>query len=240
VTIRFNCKCGISLNVNDNLAGKRARCASCGESIIIPQVTQSIELVPASIAEDNAYCCPICQCNINHTEKITICPQCKTGYHADCWNEIGGCAIYGCPQTPVTEHRTELEIPPAYWGQENKPCPACGAIILASAIRCRNCGATFQSSRPQDQNEYNSQIEIQKRLPELRRAVILIFIFCIIPLSSPIAAVIGGSWYFSNRNHLNSLPTLYSAITKLALLTALGQTVFIVIIMIFAITYNMF
>lgn len=240
MTIRFKCKCGLSLSAADNLAGRRAKCAGCGEVVVIPQQAQSPEPAgaPAISSGNKATSCPICQWPVNPTDDVTLCPQCQTRYHTDCWKEIGGCAVYGCSKTPVTEHRTELEIPPAYWGQENKPCPACGAIILASAIRCRHCGATFQSSRPQDQNEYSSQMDTKNRLPEIRRAVILLFIFCIIPFSAPFAAVIGIGWYFSNRKHLKALPTLYPAIAKLAILAGLGQTVFITIIVILAAHYG--
>ena len=238
VTIKFKCKCGLSLKAADNLAGKRAKCTGCGEIVVIPQPDQSPEPVNPPAAGDNTPHCPICQSAISSSDNLTICPECQTRYHTDCWNEIGGCAVYGCSKTPTTEHRTDLEIPPAYWGQENKPCPACCSVILASAIRCRHCGATFQSSRPQDQNEYTSQMDTKKRLPELRRAVIWLFIFCVIPFSAPFAAVVGTFWYSSNIHHLKALPALYSAITKLAILAAIGQTVFIIIIVILAANYH--
>jgi hypothetical protein len=81
-------------------------------------------------------------------------------------------------------------------------------------------------------------MDTKRRLPELRRAVILLFIFCIIPFSAPFASVFGGHWYFLNREQLKALPTLYSAITKLAIFTALMQTVFITIIVIVAAHYG--
>src|SRR5512138_2081358 len=90
--------------------------------------------------------CAICQSSLEPPSELTRCPECQSAYHADCWQENGGCAIYGCAQVPATEGRAALEIPAAYWGQEEKPCPACGRQILAAAVRCRHCGATFASS----------------------------------------------------------------------------------------------
>src|SRR5690242_14592696 len=93
------------------------------------------------------------------SEALTDCPECHNADRPDCWQDNGGCAVYGCSQVPATEGRATLEIPAAYWGQENKPCPSCRQQILAAAVRCRHCGATFSSSRPEDAGEFRKHEE---------------------------------------------------------------------------------
>ena len=92
--------------------------------------------------------CAICQSPLGNESELVSCPECQAPYHAECWQENGGCAVYGCSQVPPTEHRQNIEIPVSYWGREKKPCPVCGTEILAAALRCRNCGTTFESALP--------------------------------------------------------------------------------------------
>src|SRR5689334_2486971 len=93
--------------------------------------------------------CPYCLSAFADGDEVETCPGCRAGYHRGCWQENGGCAVYGCAHVPAVESRRAIEVPMSYWGQENKPCPSCGQQILAAAVRCRHCGATFASARPQ-------------------------------------------------------------------------------------------
>jgi hypothetical protein len=157
-------------------------------------------------------------------EEKTSCPDCRSAYHRECWQENGGCAVYGCAQVPPTEGRDSLEIPASYWGQENKPCPACGREILAAAMRCRHCGATFSSSRPEDRAEFQKRSEMSERMPRLRRAAVWLFIFCALPCTALFATIAGFIWYSSNREDINTLPPLYSGLCKAGLGVGAGQT----------------
>src|SRR5215813_14911158 len=116
--------------------------------------------------------CAICQTAIAEEESATACPGCKARYHADCWTENGGCAVYGCEQVPPTKGRAGLEIPVAYWGQETKPCPVCNVMIMAAALRCRSCGTIFQTARPLDSVEFSHAASHQMAAPRLRRKII--------------------------------------------------------------------
>jgi hypothetical protein len=60
--------------------------------------------------------CPVCGEPIGVAP--TICPECETPHHWDCWEYNGGCAIYGCPmqarkakERPRGEGGDEVEIP---------------------------------------------------------------------------------------------------------------------------------
>ena len=172
--------------------------------------------------------CAICQSPIRAGESTTACPACRSLYHADCWRENGGCGVYGCPQVPPTEKLEELEIPVSYWGKENKPCPACGAEILAAAVRCRHCGAVFESAAPETAGSFQQRREILARLPKVRRSVVWLFVWCMIPLTAPFAAVYGLFWRQGRREELRALPALYSAVSKIAVFIGALQTVLFV------------
>jgi hypothetical protein len=174
--------------------------------------------------------CAICLSPIGPEDEKAVCPACQAVYHADCWKENGGCAVYGCAQVPVVEKRQALEIPVSYWGQENKKCPGCGNEILAAAVRCRHCGAVFESARPQETAEFQRRTEQAQRLPAVRRTVVVLFVFSILPCLAPIGAVWGIIWRQLHRDDLRALPSLYGAVSMIGLIIAIGQTVALVVI----------
>lgn len=174
--------------------------------------------------------CAICLSPIAPGDAKTICPACNAEYHADCWQENGGCAVYGCPEVPAVESRSAIEIPVSYWGQENKNCPKCGREILAAAVRCRHCGATFESARPQDAEEFQQRNELSERLPAAKRTVVWLFIFNVLTCLAPIGAVWGLIWYPSHREEIRALPAIYGALCKIGLAVGIGQTVALVLL----------
>jgi hypothetical protein len=174
--------------------------------------------------------CSICQSPLSPEEEKVACPDCQAEYHADCWNENKGCAVYGCAQVPATEGRSAIEVPVAYWGQEHKACPACQKEILAAAVRCRHCGTIFQSARPVETNEFSRTVALQAQSPLLRRNIVWIFVLCVIPISAPIAAVAGWFWRQSHRDEIQSLPSLYPALLAISLVVGAAQTAAIVLL----------
>ncbi len=157
------------------------------------------------------------------------CPACNTEYHAECWQENGGCGVYGCAQAPAVEQRGTLEIPVSYWGQENKPCPSCGKQILAAAVRCRHCGAIFSSARPEGATEFKQRTALEQRLPTVRRTLLWLFGLCIVPCLAPIGVIWGLIWYPRHREEVESLPSLYPALYKIGLGVGIGQIAIIIV-----------
>lgn len=47
--------------------------------------------------------CGYCQSPIKNAGETVLCPGCKTPYHADCWSENKGCAVYGCNEKAEVE-----------------------------------------------------------------------------------------------------------------------------------------
>jgi predicted RNA-binding Zn-ribbon protein involved in translation (DUF1610 family) len=147
----------------------------------------------------------------------------------ECWTENGGCAAYGCSQAPAVESRRSIEIPVSYWGQENKNCPKCGRQILAAAVRCRHCGTTFESARPQEAEEFHQRTALSERLPAAKRMIVWIFVFSILPCLAPVGAIWGFIWYSTHREEVRALPTIYGALCKIGLVVATGQTITMVL-----------
>lgn len=216
--IKFNCpQCSQPLEVPEDGAGLNIACPACSAEIRVP--------TPGS----HGKICGVCLSPIAESEAKASCSACNAEYHQECWQENGGCAVYGCAQAPAVEKRSAIEIPMSYWGQEHKQCPNCRKEILAAAVRCRHCGATFESARPQDTDEFQRRAELKARLPSLRRTVVLLFVLSMVPFLAPIGAVADLIWYPSHREELRALPAVYGALGKIGLVVAIGQTVLIVV-----------
>jgi TM2 domain-containing membrane protein YozV len=53
--------------------------------------------------------CPYCRTEVGVGEAtVTLCKGCSTPHHSDCYEENGGCTIFGCSEAPAEE--TPLKI----------------------------------------------------------------------------------------------------------------------------------
>lgn len=169
--------------------------------------------------------CPICQADFQPGEASIPCSGCGTVHHQICWEENGGCGMYGCERAPSVEKREDLEIPTSYWGREDKLCPSCGSVIRAAAVRCSRCGAVFQTLGPQDRETFLRTESFRTRAPKLRRRAWILFVCSLIPCTAPFGAIGATLWRMARREEIEKLPSLYSALTKLAIVLGAGQTV---------------
>lgn len=176
--------------------------------------------------------CGFCQSPIETAGDVRRCSACSAVYHDECWQENGGCAVYGCTEGPEIEARKPIEVPVSYWGQENKPCPSCGREILAAAMRCRHCGATFASANPEEASTYVGRTLAEARLPAVQRGVIFYFVLSILPCSAPLGAIISALHLRAHRADIGRLPSIYGALTRLGIGVAVAQTTALIIILV--------
>ncbi len=178
---------------------------------------------PPADASAETGLCAICQGPVAGQPART-CPACGVAVHDDCWEYNGGCGMYGCSAAPPTEKLDPLEMPVSYWGRETKNCPSCGQEIQAVALRCRHCGALFETAQPQDASSYRARSQLQRDLPAVRRGTVWLLVLSIVPCTALPTAIFGGAWYAGHRRQIAELPSLYGALAKLALAIAIGQS----------------
>lgn len=166
--------------------------------------------------------CGICMSAIEASDAAASCPGCQSPYHADCWTENGGCAVYGCTHVPKTDGLKPLEIPPAYWGREDKDCPQCGAKIMALAVRCRHCGCEVVA-RPEAKASFQQRTERRARAPILRRAAKIFLVMALLPGFALITLTAGTFYYRGNRDEIRRLPGGAEGLYRIAIGTAAAQ-----------------
>ena len=166
--------------------------------------------------------CGICMSAIEATDASTSCEGCHSPYHAECWTENGGCAVYGCTHVPKTDGLKPLEIPPAYWGREDKDCPQCGASIMALATRCRHCGREVVA-RPEEKTAFQKRTERRARAPILRRTAKLFVVLSLLPVLSLITLIVGPLYYRRNRDEIRRLSGGADGLYRIAIVTAAAQ-----------------
>ncbi len=172
--------------------------------------------------------CVVCQSEVLEEEDF-LCSDCGAHYHKECWEYNKGCGVYGCASAAETEGLNTLEVPSSHWGAEDKKCPQCGEVIMAAAVRCRRCGATFSSAAPQGRQAFREKQRTKSELPGIRKISIWLLVFSIIPCTAPIAAVVGLLWYLANRKAIRSLPALNAGLCKIAVGVAWIQVVLFVL-----------
>ena len=170
--------------------------------------------------------CAICQSPFGADDAATACPACGAPYHADCWSDNGGCAVYGCRLVPNTEGLKPLEIPPAFWGREDKNCPVCNSLIAAMAVRCRHCGAAIEA-RPEEKTSYERRQARRERAPALRRNAVLMIVLSLIPVVAAPAALLGWLYYRSHRDEIRKLPGSADGLYRIAIGVATAQSIII-------------
>lgn len=98
--------------------------------------------------------CPVCCTAIAPGDAVTICPDCKTPHHAECWSENHGCSTYGCASAAhQATHTTDGGGAGAESGGATAEsgmiaCPACGAMHPATDLVCGSCGKLLDDGLP--------------------------------------------------------------------------------------------
>jgi hypothetical protein len=92
---------GIQLRALANLDDDLERLSAFAEGAVNLGRTLAQLLDPAMITqgvEEAIGSCPVCSTPVE--DDRGICTRCRTPHHKDCWNYLGGCAMYGCAGRP--------------------------------------------------------------------------------------------------------------------------------------------
>lgn len=177
--------------------------------------------------------CPVCQSQIAAGEATTACPGCAAVHHGDCWQEVGGCGIYGCVHVPPTEKRGDMEIPAGYWGKESKSCPRCTKEIQAMAVRCRHCGAEMSAGSQQTDKAWRAERAERADRAPLRTRCVWVFAVCVIPPLAPLAVIPATVWWLIRRGAIARVGSLHHTLVVvgiiLAWLMSIGVTVALIV-----------
>ncbi|HUS58817.1 MAG TPA: hypothetical protein VM141_09210, partial [Planctomycetota bacterium] len=138
-----------------------------------------------------------------------LCPACRAPYHRECWNEVGGCAIYGCRLMPAARKAEQDSAGRSEGWGDDKVCPRCGKQIRSAAVRCRFCRAEFPSAMPMNMREYQDWTQQQAQLKPTRTLAIVLFAVSLIGFLAPILVAAGVVWALNSRDALRRAGGFY-------------------------------
>lgn len=161
------------------------QCPRCKQAIDISDLPQFMFQCPGcneeiDLSRLREQTCPICCGEFVADDSIVICPDCKTVYHSECWDENRGCSTYGCNSTKHLETHT-TSVDDAASGMIE--CPFCGASHASTDQVCPSCGHLLLDNANDGDDILGTvktglgtvRDEAQKSLPGLKRNFILLF-----------------------------------------------------------------
>lgn len=195
------CQCGARVRLPERQQGAAAlRCPGCHAVISTGAIAAAFG--PATTGYGAGAVCPVCQTSIGPTEPVLSCPECRQVHHQECWNEVGGCATYGCKQAPaLNKDAPAMQTPLSAWG-DTKPCPVCGEKVKSIAVKCRYCGTDFGTVDPLSAADIRARMAKDDTLRSIRVGVVAIFAFSVIGLLAPLMAIISLAWVLPKRKQL--------------------------------------
>lgn len=125
--------------------------------------------------------CPYCQSKIKSGADFTVCSQCGTPHHKECWDENHGCTTYGCRNNPATEKKISIgdtdeidvgdktpeDIRDLLSGTKKiktKECPNCGNKTDINSDYCKYCGYNLRENKfPDSDAKKEFDREFKKR-----------------------------------------------------------------------------
>ena len=206
------CVCGVLLRLPPGAEGKSLKCPQCERRIAVPGSTParapSSDAVRATAA-DAQMTCSICLTNVGAGELVRRCAACDQLYHDECWAEVGGCGTFGCKEAPAIDKSAQSpHAPLTAWGDE-KDCPICGEMIKSIALKCRYCGATFETADPQSVGDLRRSASQKAELASIRQSVIALFVVALLGLCAPLIAILSLVYLIPRRAQLAKCGPLY-------------------------------
>ena len=192
--------------------GSTGRTADVGAGGTLSQPTVAGDGAEALAADDSiaGLSCPICLSAIQLGEQVHRCSECDLVHHEECWAEIGGCGTFGCKQAPpIDKSETSPQAPLTAWG-DTKDCPVCGERIKSIALKCRYCGATFDTVDPLTVADLRTKAAERQKLSSVKQSVIALFAISLLGCAAPIVAIIAAIYVPTKRRELAKCGPLYT------------------------------
>jgi Prokaryotic RING finger family 1 len=189
------------------------------------------QIVTSALADPRAAgaVCPICQTTIGAQETSIACPACDQVHHRECWNDVGGCATYGCENAPKTEKTAVAPEPLAAWG-DTKRCPACGETIKAIALRCRYCGTDFDTVDPLTLKDLRTQVVKDERLRVTKGIVITLFVSSIlVACLAPLIAIAASAYVLLQHKNIAKAGPAYRVMAYSAMAVSILYSILMVL-----------
>jgi hypothetical protein len=193
-------------------------------------VASAFQAAPATEAQAGRPCA-ICQTAIAAGESAGACPVCASPFHEECWNENGGCAVYGCEAMPKTVAKEDAPFAPqAHWGRETKNCPVCQKEIKVAAMRCRFCGTVFETADPQSRAAFKKKKKLKPRQHSIRQTAVTLFVLCMIPCIAPLSLVITILWFVARRKELRKASALHHTLVIIGIIASSIASLMMVVV----------
>ena len=164
--------------------------------------------------------CSTCHTLVQETDAATTCGSCEQVFHRSCWNELGGCATYGCERAAAAGKPEMPRVVGAGWG-DTKSCPACAATIGSGLLVCR-CGAEFPYADPMTREDYRESRARSDAVRGTRRTLAGLFIASLAGLPAPVTGSVAGWIAWRDHRRLEGTDGTYLAMGYGA--AALGAT----------------
>ena len=110
-------------------------------------------------------------------------------------------------------------IESAAWG-DKKNCPACGKEIRGEALKCRHCGAAFETRAPLSKQQYVEREYSEKEYMRARNQLVALFLVSATGCLAPLGLILSG--VLISKGHLQDIhfKRLPPALRALAICTA--------------------
>ena len=192
----FTCDCGARLKLPETAEKRKFRCPACSA---VHDLDSKPDVAAQPVAGPSS--CPICQTVIGEDEPRRNCPECDQAHHKDCWDEIGGCSIYGCPAAPAAVKEAPAAAPRSAWG-DFKKCPACGEKIKAISLKCRYCDTKFDTVDPLTAKDLMNKARKTSELNTLRTMTIALFVLTLTGCLAPVTLIVGMIFFQMNKSSI--------------------------------------